>query len=95
VKKAIILSVIALAACDTGARKDLPNENQNLIQSDVEVYVNPDQFPNLVHRCTNTTGMWSTTDRYVWIVYNDPDCGGTGRVLVLDNVHRTTSGGEG
>lgn len=89
-KRLLWLALLALpiAACDTdrGARKDLPVDNQRLDESDAHVYLMPDQFPNIVHRCDSTLGIWTTTDRYVWIVYNDPSCDGTGPMTVLDNI---------
>lgn len=91
VKRAIIAGVAALlllAACDTdrGARQDLPNSNQDLNNANVSVYLFPDKFPNLTHKCDATTGMWTDTGRDVWIVYNDPMCDGTGDPMVLDNI---------
>lgn len=83
----LVLGIILWAtACDTGARKDLPQKQQEVTEGDAEVILMPDQFPNLVHRCIDTTGIWTTTADWVWIVYNDPKCGGEGDVLVLDNV---------
>jgi len=84
----VLFCFVLLAACDNdrGARQDLPNSSQNLVESEVEVYLHPDQFPNVTHRCDDTTGIWTTTDRAVWIVYGDPLCGGTSRITVLDNI---------
>jgi hypothetical protein len=80
--------LLLLASCDDdrGARQDLPNSSQELVMSDVEVYLHPDMFPNVTHRCDDTTGIWTTTDRNVWVVYSDPLCGGTSDVVVLDNI---------
>jgi hypothetical protein len=82
------LLAIPITACDTdrGARKDLPINNQQLNESDAQVYLMPDQFPNVTHKCDGTLGIWTTTDRAVWIVYNDPRCDGDGSGPVLDNI---------
>lgn len=77
---------IFAASCDTGARKDLPQENQRLDESDADIIVMPDDYPNIAHKCSGTTGTWTTTDNAVWIVYRDPDCGGEGEPFVLDNI---------
>ena len=75
-----------LTGCDRGARKDLPQENQQLDQSDADVIVMPDRFPNITHKCSGTTGFWTTTGGAVWIMFRDPDCGGEGEPFVLDNI---------
>jgi len=80
------VAVAALAACDTGARKDLPDENQKLDHSEAEIQLFPDKFPNTAHKCVGDVGTWTTTDRGVWIVYGDPKCGGSGPTLILTNV---------
>lgn len=91
-KRIIIGGLIGLAAItvgceiDRGARKDLPNSSQTLVENEVKVYLHPDRFPNVTHRCDETTGIWTTTDRAVWIVYGDPLCGGTAAITVLDNI---------
>lgn len=84
----LVVAVLALAGCDRGARKDLPQANQDTIDGDADVYLFPDKFPNLVHRCSDGgLGIWTTTDRWVWIIYNDPECpGAEGEMIVLDNV---------
>lgn len=78
--------ITVLAACDRGARKDLPQEQQNLDESEAVVVVNPDKFPNLAHKCLDTTGIWTTTGGAVWIIYRDPKCGGEGEPFVIDNI---------
>ena len=81
--------ILLLSSCDDdrGARQDLPNSSQELVMDDVDVYLHPDRFPNVTHRCDDTTGIWTTTDRNVWIVYGDPLCGGSNhQVVVLDNI---------
>src|SRR5687768_11693555 len=72
-------ALLGSCSCDTGARKDLPQENQKLDSSTATVALFPDKFPNVARKCDGTTGYRTTTDRNVWIVFNDPDCGGTGR----------------
>lgn len=81
-------ALLALVGCDRGARKDLPQDNQNLVEDQVDIYLFPDQYPNVAHRCVPeaTTGIWTVTADWVWIVYNDPRCGGEGEITVLDNV---------
>ena len=88
--------MLAVAACDTGARKDLPQDNQTLDETDATVYLFPDKFPNVTHKCGGTTGMWTTTQGNVWIVYEDRLCGGTGQMLVFSNISgsRATEGGS-
>ena len=92
-----VAALLGLTACDRGARRDLPNDSQDRDESDALVGRMPDQFPNVVHKCLpdSTTGIWSLTRDDTWIVYNDPECGGTGTILVLDNVPgaNVTSGG--
>lgn len=92
---AAIAVALFVSSCDTGARKDLPQENQRLVEDEATVYLQPDKFPNIVHRCDETTGMWTTTQGNVWIVYDDPACGATrgeGRApIVLDNVPGSAS----
>lgn len=85
---AATLAVFAMTACDTdrGARKDLPVEQQQLDETDARVYLMPDAFPNIVHKCDGTTGLWTTTDRNVWIVYQDILCDGDGTGQVFDNI---------
>lgn len=84
------LVILLLTGCDTGARKDLPQENQTLDSSEAQVFLFPDGYPNVAHKCDNTTGIWTNTDRAVWIVYNDPQCGAPaveGRdPIILDNI---------
>jgi hypothetical protein len=82
-----LLLVVALG-CDTdrGAQKDLPVSRQNLDETDAAVYLFPDGFPNITHKCDGTTGLWTTTDRNVWIMYEDLLCDGDGSGPVLDNI---------
>jgi hypothetical protein len=87
--------LVAATACDRGARKDLPQEQQNLDESEAVVVVNPDKFPNAAHKCVDTTGIWTTTGGAVWIVYRDLMCGGEGGMFVIDNIPgASASGGE-
>ncbi len=90
------LAVIGVA-CDNdrGARKDLPNQSQNLDEGSADIILMPDAFPNLAHKCyplpadfpnAEPVGMWTTSDRGVWIVYGDPLCGGTSDPFILDNI---------
>ena len=93
----LIAAVLALVACDRGARKDLPQSNQNLDESTADIILMPDQFPNFAHKCLGTVGQWTVTADWVWIVYNDPLCGGEGEMIVLDNVpggESVAQGGE-
>lgn len=93
---AVALASGVITACDDdrGAQKDLPNSSQSLVDSEVQVYLHPDGFPNITHRCDDTTGMWTTTGRNVWIVYGDPLCGGTNtQVVVLDNIPGSSATG--
>jgi predicted small secreted protein len=84
----LALLALPIAACDTdrGAQKDLPVSRQNLDETDASVYLFPDGFPNITHKCDGTTGLWTTTDRGVWIVYEDRLCDGDGTGMVLDNI---------
>jgi len=82
-----VAAVVLLAACDRGARKDLPQSQQDEVQGNADVYQFPDRFPNAVHRCDGTLGIWVNTDRNMWIIYNDPKCpGAEGDPFVIDNV---------
>ena len=95
-----VATTLALTACDTGARKDLPQENQQFDESQALVVLNPDKFPNATHKCVadGAVGIWATTQGNVWIVYNDPLCpGAEGSPLVFDNIpgSQQQSGGEG
>lgn len=91
-KRLLVLSLLVLVACDRGARKDLPNEAQNLDTSEAVVIVNPDKFPNITHKCLEGTGFWTTTQGNVWIVYNDPLCPGSeGEPLVFSNIAGRTA----
>lgn len=89
---AAVAAITVLAACDDdrGARKDLPNSQQEFDEDTANVILMPDRFPGMVWRCfgdDDTTGYYTTTDRGVWIVYNDPNCGALeGPITVLDNV---------
>lgn len=95
-----IIGVLAVAGVlfgcddDRGARKDLPNNNQTLDDSQATVYLFPDKYPNLAHKCDGTTGMWTTTDRGVWIIYDDVLCGGTVGGLVLSNIPGQRQAGD-
>jgi hypothetical protein len=96
------VALLALSACgDTGGRKDLPDNNQTLDHGTADVALFPDRYPNVAHKCVGTnktTGIRTTTDRYVWVYYNDPDCGGDGSGPILDNVpgsNASVDGGEG
>ena len=80
------LTVVLISCSDHGARKDLPQDNQKLDTTDASIIVMPDQFPNIAHKCQDTTGFWVTTDRLTVIVYNDPACHGEGTVFVISNV---------
>ena len=83
---AVATIVVLAASCDPGARKDLPDENQEQDKGTASVYLMPDGFPNITHKCDGTTGMWTTTDRGVWIVYQDILCDGDGTGQILDNI---------
>ena len=87
-RRVIVVGVVAvLGACDTGARKDLSQDDQTLDTSEAVVIVNPDKFPNITHKCLEGTGFWTTTQGNVWIVYNDPLCpGAEGEPLVFSNI---------
>lgn len=73
-----LTAVAGLAACsDTGARKDLPQSAQSLDQSQADIIVMPDRFPNLAHKCrSGALGIWTTTDRLVVLLGNDHQCEG-------------------
>ena len=89
-----VLAVAAtamLTACDRGARKDLEQDDQVLNSGTAVVYLNPDKFPNITHKCDQTTGLWTTTQGNVWIVYNDRNCGGEGEVMIFDNIPGSSS----
>ncbi len=93
---AALVLVAVLVGCDNdrGARKDLPNNSQMLDESVADIYLFPDRYPNLAHKCDETTGMWTTTDRGVWVVYDDILCGGTVGGLVLSNIPGQRQAGD-
>lgn len=84
------IGLMALVGCDTdrGANKDLPNQQQELDEGSAQIYLFPDGYPNVAHKCDETTqtGIWTVTDRHVWIYYNDPACGGDGSGPIIDNI---------
>lgn len=94
-----LVAVVAGCTVDRGGRKDLPNDNQVLDESDAQIFLFPDRYPNVAHKCDGETGIWTTTGRDVWIVYSDPKCGaplGEGRApIVLDNIPGASPGAEG
>jgi hypothetical protein len=97
VRQLLIVAACAatiLTACDTGGRKDLPDDQQTLDESEAVVIVNPDKFPNITHKCLEQTGFWTTTQGNVWIVYEDRLCGGTGQMLVFSNISGRTQEGS-
>lgn len=87
-----IAVVIGIAACgpsDKDARQDLPVNAQHNDLSDASIVVMPDGFPNIAHKCLNTTGFWTTTDRTLIIIYNDRQCGGEGEMVVINGIPKT------
>jgi hypothetical protein len=90
----VALALIALAACgddDEDARQDLPTENQMNDVSTATIVVFPDKFPNVAHKCLDTTGMWTTTDRILILIYNDHTCPGANleqEMTVINGVPR-------
>lgn len=99
VQAAVVLplsfGVLGLSGCsDHDAQSDLPVGNQKLSTTDVQVDVFPDGFPNMAHKCRTgdvTVGEWTGTDRWVFIIYNDPLCPGyqpRAKILVLTNTAR-------
>jgi hypothetical protein len=69
-------ALIALAGCsdDGDARADLPVDNQMNDVSAATIAVFPDKFPNIAFKCLKSTGFYTTTDRYVLAVFDDPAC---------------------
>jgi len=89
----VVVLALVVVACDdsSGARQDLPKENQQYDTSDVQVVVNPDGFPNVAHKCLDGTGFWTTTDRTLILIYNDWLCPGATRekdMVVINGVPR-------
>ena len=80
--KRALLALLVLAAC-TGndAREDLNKEDQRNDDSEAVIGINPDGFPNVAHKCLDLdsvqVGVWTTTDRFVVLVYNDHSCPGS------------------
>ena len=55
------------------------------------VVVNPDGFPNVAHKCVQSTGFWTTTDRTLILIYNDWLCPGSNlekEMVVINGVPR-------
>jgi len=73
-----IAACLMLMSCDDNrtGHFDLPENKQTVDVSPAEIISNPDGFPNLAHKCLDTTGFWTTTDRTVIIIYNDHTCAG-------------------
>lgn len=94
---AALAALAILAGCDRGARRDLPNNSQDLDEGNALIVLMPDRFPNLAHKCVpeSTTGVWTVTNDWMWIVYNDPECGGVGAITVLDNVPGANAASDG
>jgi hypothetical protein len=74
--------VLGAGCSDHDARSDLAVDKQKLDTTDVRVAVFPDAFPNVAHKCMDYSsgplvGMYTTTDRFVVLVYNDPACPGS------------------
>lgn len=75
----VVLLVIATTGCGQrdDAKRDLPQDQQNLINPEVRVYRMPDGFPNITAFCTEGgTGMYATTrsDDSLIVVADDPAC---------------------
>lgn len=84
------LMFLGVACTGNDAREDLDVEDQVSDVSDAVTAIFPDGFPNASHKCfqEGQPGIWTTTDRGVWIVFNDPTCSGAteGPMTVLDNI---------
>ena len=94
------LAVFALASCadDKDARQDLPKEQQQYDTSEAQIVVNPDGFPNVAHKCVESTGFWTTTDRTLILIYNDWLCPGSTRekdMVVINGVPRAIVNASG
>jgi hypothetical protein len=92
---AVAVTVTGLAgACggdDGKARDDLTEEGITNDLSEALVVVNPDGFPNVAHKCVESTGFWTTTDRTLILIYNDWLCPGSTReqdMVVINGVPR-------
>jgi PBP1b-binding outer membrane lipoprotein LpoB len=78
-KRLIALSVVAvlLAGCSSApALGDLPVANQQTNRDDRLIYLNPDQFPNVVAWCDGTTRLYVTSREAQPFVAvpNSPEC---------------------
>lgn len=76
----IVAALIASSASGCGApdpRKDLPDTQVDLDENRRDVYVNPDQFPNVVAFCDGDTRLYVTTRDYapIVVVADSPECG--------------------
>ena len=86
--------IIFLAGCapdNKDARQDLPREAQQYDTSDAQIVVNPDGFLDVAHKCLESTGFWTTTDRTLILIYNDWLCPGSTReheMIVINGVPR-------
>ena len=78
-----VFALILVACTGNDAREDLDKGDQ-INDDSVAVYgINAEGFPNLSHKCFDASnvngqvvGFWTTTDRFVIIVYNDHACDG-------------------
>jgi len=75
----LAIPLVLAAACgsDPPARDDLPVDHVNIDKSNANVVAMPDRFPNITWKCAGANGLYVTTDRLLYIVVNDPNCGGS------------------
>ena len=93
---AVIVGLAALTACGD----DKPNSRTDVDEDKIEVGIEgmhveafPDRYPNVAWKCAGRNGLYSTTDRKLYIVVNDPNCSETGRddtVVIGDDITTTT-----
>ena len=68
-----------LVACTRDTTlEDLPNKNQDIVQTNATVYQMPDQFPNITFFCNGPTGVYVNTRQAnsTQLNPNDPKCKG-------------------
>jgi hypothetical protein len=94
---AVIVGLGALTACGDGepnSRTDVSEDDIAVNIAGVNVEAMPDRYPNVAWRCAGRNGLYTTTDRLLYIVVMDPNCGAENRateVIGPDDAVTTTS----
>lgn len=98
-KPLLFIAALALFGCneDRTGHTDLPEDQQTVDVSGATIIAMPDGFPNVAHKCLETTGFWTTTDRTLILIYNDWACPGATlekEMTVINAVPRAIVGSQ-